>query len=63
MKAEIRLIYPLPVEDEFGMRGDVVPDYTEEVEASCATELSNYAYELLKQTGAEVSNFNFIGVK
>lgn len=63
MKAEIRLIYPLAVEDEFGMRSDAMPDYTEEIEVFCVTELSNYAHDLLRQTKAELVNFNFIGDK
>lgn len=63
MKAEIRLIYPLPVEDEFGIRGDATPDYVEEIEVSCVAELSNCGHGLLKQTGAEVVNFNFLGDK
>ena len=61
MKAEIRLIYPLPAEDEWGRRGDATPDYCEEVKVSCVTELSNYAYDILRHTGAELVNFNFIG--
>ena len=38
-----------------------IPDYQEEVDVTCVTELANRAYEMLKQSGADNVNFCFIG--
>jgi hypothetical protein len=50
MKAEITLIYPIYAK---------MDDYHEEIDALCVTELSNYAHELQRRTGAELVNFHF----
>ena len=53
MKAEIRLQYRTDLES-------TPTDYTEFVEVLCPTELSNTAYKMLKQSGADNVNFAFI---
>ena len=62
-KAEIRLIYPCPTRDEDGVLHAATEDYTEIVNVTCPTELATYADELLRHSGAEVCNFNFISEK
>jgi hypothetical protein len=51
MRAEVTLKY---------YAADEMPDYHEEIEVSCGTELANYAYELQRRTGAEFVSFNRI---
>ena len=42
---------------------DQTEDYTATCEVSCLTELENLAYAALKQSGAELVNFNYVNIQ
>ncbi len=42
---------------------DNMPDYSAQAEVSCLTELENLAYAALKQSGAELVNFNYVNIQ